>query len=421
MKKRRLWLLTLLLALVLFLSLPAYSKESDFHYPNFSSEKSQALEEILYIFGYLIPKYYYKPLPNIDECVQKVLNGGLAACLDKNSRYLPKSQMDERAWEENDDEYFGIGATLMKDCDSVLVSSVEENSPAYVAGIMARDLIVGVSDASHAIQSTSGKSVYEVAAMIRGPKDSFVNIVVRRGDAEINFQVQRKAIPVKLVESRLISPEISYVSIKSFDSFSISQKVNSALNGVAAKPGTRIVIDLRDNPGGFLRETMKILVLFENKPRNILVTERKYLNSSYVDSVNTVADMIYDYPAILSWFGKYSDRKIAVLVNGNSASSAEILAGYLQQKGATLIGEQTYKKGTVQTDFHGASGGTLHLTTAEYLLGNSKVKVDGIGITPNVIIKNPDGWVRGDTANDLQLQKAIEVLSGSATLTTGNN
>ncbi len=396
------------LFLILLQPLNLSAVESKHNYPNYGDQKSAALEDLLYIFGHLVPKYYYRPIPDMDECIYQVLNKGLEGCLDKNSIYFSRSRLTPI---QDDTEYGGIGVTITEKNGEIKIKAVQKNTPAHTAGILRGDVVVEVSDKQGVMRPTEGKKAREVANVISGPMGRTVKIVVMRNGSRMSFEMRLALIPIIWVESRLLHRNIAYIKLESFSHKGIAAKFRAHLLEIASNKKTSLVVDLRDNPGGFLDETLKILTLFENDPQSTLLTERKYENGAYVDYPKKLADVLYDYTGFLPTYGKFSNRKIVVLINGESASSSEIVAGYLQQNGATVIGEQSYKKGTVQSDIRGLkSGGVIYLTTAEYLIGNSKTRVDGIGVAPDITIANPDSWNPGDV-EDQQLQKAVEILN----------
>lgn len=386
-----------------------YLSDKPEYYPTYGN-KNLAVEDLVYIFSYLIPASYYKPVSNMKDCVAKTLKSGFAACLDKYSRYIPQELASEEESSREVREYVGIGIALHLKDGRVKIYKIFEDGPAYKYGMAVDDVILAVSDGSGQMQTVDGKDVAAVVKMIRGAAGTQLAIDILRGDEKKTIKLTRSAINSGVVRVRQINSNIADIKIIDFDDETLALK----LQQIFERARGNIILDLRDNPGGYLEKvTVNFLTFFDDNPSELLVTERKYNDIGYEDIlVYTIGSVIAQNPGFKKTLGKYKDRKIVVLVNGNSASAAEIVAGFLQEHGAIVIGTQTNGKGTVQTTIEGLpSGAKVYLTIAEYFIGNKMKKVEGLGITPNIVVKNPDGWVPRDTENDLQLQKAIEVLS----------
>ena len=284
----------------------------------------------------------------------------------------------------------GIGAEVgIKDGRAVIIAPIAD-SPAHKAGIKPQDLIIKIGDTD-----TKGLDLNTAVSKIRGEAGTKVKLVIQRGDKTLNFEITRAKIEIKSVRWEIKDKNIGYIEISRFDS-KTSELIKEAATELKEKGVKAIVLDLRNNPGGYLDAAVDVSSQFVKN--GTVVTEKRTVGKERKE----------EYHA--SGSGKLTDPNIpmVVLVNEGSASASEIVAGALQdQKRATLIGEKTFGKGSVQAVESLGQGSTLHVTIAHWYTPNGK-NINKAGLTPDIDVKLTE-----DDANsnrDPQLQKAIDYL-----------
>lgn len=288
----------------------------------------------------------------------------------------------------------GVGIVLGIDdsTQDIIVVSPIKGSPAQKAGILPGDIIVKVNDTE-----LSGKTLDEAAGMIRGEKGTKVTLYIKRNQNSdlIKLELVRDNIRISTVDYNIVddAAKIGYIRISFFDSQTYND-FKIALDALQKQKIRGLVIDLRDNPGGSLDETVKIAdeILGEGL---IVYTEGK--------NGNRLGEYFSDESK--------ASVPITVMVNENSASASEILAGAIQDhKAGKLVGAKTFGKGSVQEVFSLEDGSGMKITIAKYYLPSGRC-IDGKGIEPDFSVKNPEGSNSFDLSKekDAQLLKAIEV------------
>ena len=289
--------------------------------------------------------------------------------------------------------FAGIGAVVTGTDDGrVMVVSPFDGSPAAEAGIMAQDIVMKVDDVD-----TLNMGVDLVVAMLRGTPGTDVTITIFRESENRTFEitVTRAFITVQTVSSRMLEDNIGYIRLSGFEQVTYDQFRN-ALDSLQEQGAQALIIDVRNNPGGLLDIVADIANLLV--PEGIVVyTEDRYGNQSFLRSDSN-----------------YLGLPIVVLINGNSASASEVLAGAILDHGVgTLVGEQTFGKGTVQRIFGLPDGSAVKLTIARYFTP-SGTSIHGYGITPNHIVEMDSTYTARiaalDISEDVQLLKAVEVI-----------
>lgn len=281
----------------------------------------------------------------------------------------------------------GIGAELGKRNDQLVIISTLDDSPAKKAGLLANDIIVKVNDAD----STSWSVEYAVSK-IRGEKGTTVKLTVLRADEVKEFSITRDAITNPSVKSEITPENIGILRISRFgetDTVALSRKAAEQFQTSGVKA---VILDMRGNGGGYLEAAGDIASLWlEDK---VVVTQRQH--GVVVDTLRS------DNSAPLKGI------KTIVLVDGGSASASEIVAGALADNGAaTLLGEKTFGKGSVQVIEDVAGGGKLKVTIAKWYTPNGK-NINKEGIKPSVEIKLTADDVNAN--RDPQKDKALELL-----------
>ncbi|MFD0670284.1 S41 family peptidase [Cohnella sp. GCM10027633] len=261
--------------------------------------------------------------------------------------------------------FVGVGIVMRQEKTGIAVDDVIPGSPAASAGMQAGDVL-----ATAAGQSLKGKSTADVQQLLLGKEGSLVSLTVTRAGKKIDFILQRKTIHLPTVTSRMLGEGVGYLSLSGFTSDAAAE-VKKHLEELEGKGMKALVFDLRNNGGGYVDTAQKIAGLFLEEGVLAHMRDREGNDTPLeVDGENN------DYP-------------VTLLVNGNSASASELLAGALQDYGiAKLVGTQTYGKGVVQSIVTMQSGGVLKLTIRQYFTPNGR-QVDKVGLTPDLTVQDP--------------------------------
>ncbi len=319
----------------------------------------------------------------VDE--SKLVDGAVRGLVeglgDPYSAYLTTDEKQDLS-EELSGQFEGIGAELTERDGITTVVAPLSGSPAEKAGLKASDIIFKVND-----QETDGLAVGEVVKMIRGPKGSEVTLTILRDNlAPFEVKIKRETIIVKSVTSKRIG-SVGYIEINQFGEDTVGEMAEVIKDFAANKPKA-VIIDLRNNPGGFLNDVPPIAGHFIAPS---VVVKEKYRNGG-TDQLRS--NGIPELP----------DIPLFVLINGGSASASEILAGALQDyKRATLIGEKSFGKGSVQELIDLPGNTALRVTIAEWLTPLDRA-INKIGIEPEVKVTDEK-----TEAKDPVLDKALEL------------
>lgn len=333
---------------------------------------------------------YYKDVDS-DKLIEGAINGMLESLDDEHTMYF-----DKKSKEEFDSElsgnYYGIGAQIQLTSDETIkITKVFDDSPAKKTGLKEEDVFVSVDGTS-----VKGKSATEVANMLKSDSVKTSTIVVKRNDKELTFKVTKENITLFSVSSEMLDnngKNVGYLSVSIFGQKTYSQ-FKDALTKLEKQDMDSLIIDLRGNTGGYLSTVTNMLEEFIDKGNVIYQIQ----SSSGVKQYKTV---------------KASEKKykIVVLIDGGSASASEIMSAAMKEVyGATLVGQTTYGKGTVQTTKDLSNGSMIKYTIEKWLTPSGK-NIDKEGIKPDYEVELGDSYKNNPTKeNDAQLQKALDLL-----------
>ncbi len=325
--------------------------------------------------------------------VYAALSGEVAAVRDPYTTFFTPSQY--RAFNRYLDapRFAGIGAVLSEDptVKEPRIDDVVPNSPAERAGIVPGDLIARIDG-----KPTQGLDVDTIAKLLRGPAGTRVTIeIVRNGNPRPPIVLKRALIDPPTVYARMLPNAIAYLKLTVFGG-TTGDELRRAIQRVDRQGARAYILDLRDNGGGYEQSAVKVAEAFIATGPILTIEERG------------------GHRTVVSADGKALARKpLVVLVNGNTASASEIVAGAIQDdRLGTIVGERTYGKGLVQSVFPLPDGAALKVTTGRYFTARGR-DVDKVGIEPDVVVAEPRGSQYGDPRRDPQLARAIELLTPS--------
>lgn len=331
---------------------------------------------------------------DISQLIDGAIRGMISSLDDQYSVYMSPSEFEDFIISLNG-SFEGVGISIAADekTGDIIVVSPIEGAPAHRAGILPKDKIIKVNETD-----IRGKSVDEAVKLLRGEKGTKVVIQIERAGIKqpMKYELIRESIRLKTVKQEVIDDDIGYVKITSFDTHT-ADEFEDAIN-VLKKHGIQgLIIDLRNNPGGSLHESVKVAdqILGEGLIVYTVDKNNKKLEEYYSDS-------------------RKLSLPLVVLINENSASAAEIVAGAVQDHGAgVLVGTKTFGKGSVQEVEPFENGSGLKLTIANYHIPSGRC-IDGMGIEPNITVKlkldegiNP---LLVKRENDIQLEKALKTV-----------
>lgn len=369
-----------------------------------SDEVEEALQPLYETYN-LIDRQYIN-VPELPELVDGAIRGMVEALDDPYSNYV-----DAESFPFVDDslsgEIEGIGVVIAENEDGEIeVVNVLDGTPASREGLQVGDVFIEVNG-----EDAIGWTFLELASRVRGPAGTTVNLMMRREQDLINFDVERARIEIPNVEYEILSGGIGYISMAQFSSSARAQ-VDAAFDALNVNSLSGLIFDLRGNPGGLLSTATQIGGLFLN--------DQVLLIEEFGDGERRVFELEGD--TVMEVFDNGEERvyatnagnagvrvPIVVLVDAQSASASELVAGAWQDHNAvTLIGETTFGKGTVQIQNTLMNGGGVRLTVARWLTPKGS-SIHELGITPDLIVEIPEDAELAE-GEDPQLEAALEFL-----------
>jgi carboxyl-terminal processing protease len=351
--------------------------------PDLNQEDFDLLLEVWEIVG----REFDGELPGDAEVTYGAIDGTLRLLDDQFTRFVPP-EIAARAREQLEGSFEGIGAfvDLSEDGYLLIVRPIKDQ-PADLAGLLSGDLISHVNG-----EPVIGKSIDAIIAEVKGPKGTTVVLtIIRESETEpFDVTISRDLIEIPIVESEILADNIAYVRLSSFSGNSAEQ-LESALDNVLQEDPRALILDLRDNPGGFLSQSVEVADLF--LADGVALYQRDSLGEEEIFTTDD-GDLA-------------EDVTLVVLVNGGSASASEIVAGAVKDRNrGTLIGETTFGKGSVQQSHTLSDGSELRVTIARWYTPD-QVSIDAQGVSPDIAVLTPEEF---GGENDTQLQEAIRYI-----------
>jgi carboxyl-terminal processing protease len=335
----------------------------------------------------LIQRDYYGDLPTEEEMTYGAIRGAVNTLGDPFTAFIEPDAAEINR-QDDSGSFEGIGAYVTMQDGRLMIVSTFEGQPAEQVGLRRNDIVLQVDDTV-----IENMSIYEAIDLIRGPAGTTVTLtILREGEEPFEVEVTRASIDIPVVESEMREDGIAYVRLIDFSS-DAAAKLEAAVEEMLAQNPTGLILDLRSNPGGWLNEAVLVSGLFLPEDELVLIerfrdgTERPYYSPN--QPVNL------DLPMVL-------------LVDGGSASASEIVAGALQDHGrATLIGETTFGKGSVQWPHELSNGAELRVTVARWFTPADRA-IHGEGLEPDITVELTVEDM--DAGLDPQLDRAVEYL-----------
>lgn len=343
-----------------------------------------AVADKLQEMGDVINENFLEPI-DAGQIEEKIYSGLLEGLDDPYSVYYSRKNLQTLA-ESTSGTYVGIGALLSQDPETgtVTVVSCFDDTPAAEAGLLPGDAITAVNQ-----ESVDGRDLSELVAVIKTEPGETLSLSILRDGKEQELTVERRDIKVPTVEYRMLEDHIGYLQIIEFDEVTVNQ-FQEALDALEESGMEKLIIDVRDNPGGVLQVVCD--VLDKILPEGLIV---------YTQDKHGRCDEYFSD-------GKQSfDKPLAVLINENSASASEIFAGAVKDYGiGTLIGKTTFGKGIVQRVFNLSDGTGMKLTIAKYYTPGG-TDIHEKGIAPDIEVEQD---TEAGSEEDSQLQEAVRFL-----------
>ncbi len=332
-------------------------------------------------------KYRYEGKIKTDEDAKVAIDTMIASLDEPYTKFMPQKDFEDLATSITS-KIYGIGVNIYSNAGKIEIFNVIPSTPADVAQIKQGDIIVEVNG-----KDINGMNVSDVATLVRGPENTTVELTILRNGEKLTKKITRKEIKIKNVKSSLLDNHIGYIQIISFMGENTPNEFMDALDSI--KDADSLIIDLRGNTGGLLDNAVYIANMFIQQGEIVEVIYRSG-NKKVINAMPN-RDII--------------TKPLVVLVNGASASASEILSGALKDTNkAILIGKKTFGKGLVQKVVPLPNKTGLNVTIARYLTPNG-TDINKLGIKPDIEIGNDFDFFINTSKNDVQLEKAKEVLN----------
>lgn len=365
-------------------------------------EKSATPSDLQTLFGpfweawNIVHKQYVDQPVDDQKLMQGAIRGMMDALGDKQTFYM-EPQLYHSETSSLQGQYEGIGAYVDTQGEYLTITNPIKGSPAEKAGLKPGDKVIAIDG-----QDMKGVPPEQARLKVLGPDGSQVTLTVsREGEPKpLNFVITRSKIVIHSAEGKMLENNIAYIAINTFGD-KTTQELRSTLDDLLKQNPKGIIIDLRNNPGGYLSTAVEVASEFLDKDKVVLYEQ--YGDGSR-DTHKTLGN------------GRATNIPLVVLINGDSASASEILAGALQDYGrAKLVGVQSYGKGSVQNWVPLSNNeGAARVTIAHWLTPKERL-IDHVGLTPDVVVDmTPEDMQAGrDPQLDAAMQTMLAILNGN--------
>jgi carboxyl-terminal processing protease len=354
--------------------------------PESTSGEPVSLDTFWEVWDTLEDRFYYD-LPSEEERVHGAIQGLIDSLGDPYTAYVPPEEARILS-EDSSGTFEGIGAYVQEAPEGgVLIIRVFDEAPARDAGLQAGDVVIAV-DGVDITENILTQSLL----LIRGPEGTDVTLtIVREGVQDpIDLTITRARLEVPTVEYRMLDDHIGYVALFEFNARA-SDRLQNAIEELMDQGAESLILDLRNNPGGYLDESVAIADMF--LPRGTVLIQRD-VDGNERQYTSRDGDFAEDIPLV-------------VLINGNSASASEIVAAAIKDnERGVVIGETSFGKGSVQLQYTLTDGSLLRVTYANWYTPND-ISISENGVEPDIVVEAPEDISSGE---DVQLQSAVDYL-----------
>lgn len=356
-----------------------------------SKTNNKHVNEFINTYNKLLDEYY----EDLDESklVDAAINGMMQYTGDDYTIHM-NEDATEVLNERLEGTYEGIGISItLNENNEIYIAEVFDESPAKIAGINVGDILVSINS-----ESLEGMTTEEASKLIKNNKETKFIVGVSRNGEILEFEVERKKLIVPAITSSIkevMDKKIGYIYLDTFSS-TVDTQVETTLLSMESEGIDSLIIDVRNNTGGYLTSCTNIIELFLEKDKLMYTIKSKKDSIDYKDTTDTKRE----YP-------------IVVLINGASASASEILASSLKYSyGATIVGTKSYGKGKVQTTGTLEDGTMIKYTSARWFMPNGEC-IDEKGLEPDVVVELEETYIENPVeSSDNQLNEAIKILTG---------
>lgn len=355
-----------------------------------SSNDSSSIGKKLESYKEFIEEKYLGEI-NEEEMIESAIKGYVEGLGDVYSEYISPDEMKEYM-ESTNGKYVGVGIYIASTkTNEIMILAPIKGSPAEEAGLKSGDIITKVDGVAY-----TGEELSNASSAMKGEEGTKVKIEIQRGEETLEFEIERRTVKVNSIDTDILENDIGYMEITSFDDGTYEEFVEK-YNGLKEKNIKGLIIDLRNNGGGIVKESLEIADMMVEKGKTLLITTSKNEGEEVTKASKA----------------KEINIPIVFLVNENTASASEILVAAVKEneENCTIVGTKTYGKGVIQTIYNLLDGGGLKLTTNEYFTPNRNT-INKVGIEPDYNVELPDGKTLYEIEEneDTQLQKAVELL-----------
>ncbi len=404
----------LLVPVILFVGFVSLGASRQVDSPIVSPEEQKIIVEEMRVFAEILISYATLSLDkpaDIRACAQEMLRmkPNEKSCRDKYSVWHSKEEA--RMLEtEMEGKFGGVGLEISEQDGKVVVISPIDGTPAYRAGLKSEDVITKVD-------GVAVVNITDATRRLRGTPGIAVEITVDRNGHEFLFKVVRETIIIHEVSVKTIGSSqdaIGHIKVKIFGEI-MPEELRKEITKFRSQGVNKIILDFRNNPGGLLNSAFDALYDFA-RAGDVLIVMRERDQSTVYDAAYVKKKLRLNRAP-----GMFRDIRVVILVNKGSASASEIFAGTMKDWGYPVVGPPcdpsgklpcgTFGKGVGQTVIPLSGGSSLGLTTFEFLVGNSKTKINDTGVVPTHKIVDPRPSSSETLREDKQLEKAIELLS----------
>ncbi len=388
---------SLILALImLVMPLSAFAQDAAAEQAEVQEYSNYMIKNAIRTYAHTIANNYYYGIDD-DELLFSIICQGIddgkidinnavqamIETLDENYAEFYTPEEYKNLQEDVSGEISGIGVMILQNSKGIVVTSVIDNSPALRAGILAGDYIVGVNG-----NSTEGLTSNQVRALVVGTTGTEVKITVKRGESVIDLTCIRAVVEVSHVTTKMISDDIAYLKLDQFTHGAVDE-VSDYVNTLKKNNTKKLVIDLRNNPGGELEAAVEMSQIFLSAGK---IGELRYKDQ---EKNEIIYSRNYNAPRL----------KLVVLVNENSASASEFFSAALQgRKAATIIGTQTLGKGSMQILMRIVTGAGMKFTIGEFFAYDGS-RIHETGITPDIVVENEKEDVLEENFEEIDIDK----------------